>query len=316
MHTATASSSPRTSQMPSQARMRKRSSVGCRSYVWISGTAVTSSPVAPAQPYRCGSFMRRSPKARETARPHSTFLPPNVAGPGVKTRQTPCMSTTPPFASIRRRSSALPGLWSSDKRTAERRPFWERQSTARESPRLAMRSLQCPVVRDPSRLIRASSGKMRQRSMVDPSSTSRSLAFARNSSSVSTHASVTAWRRCSSVSAGFAERHFWRFLGSHSTRASTQRLPEWPSKTTKPTTRLPSGASNSTLTMYRSSCTSLFPCQDAAPTETISRPTAVSWTSDSFMCAEGSPAPAAPSATCWWRLASSFSCAWPYSPRA
>mmetsp|Transcript_66860 Transcript_66860/g.207062 ORF Transcript_66860/g.207062 Transcript_66860/m.207062 type:complete len:248 (-) Transcript_66860:324-1067(-) len=226
------------------------------------------------------------------------------------------MSTTPPFASIRRRSSALPGLWSSDRRTAERCPFCERHSTARESPKLAMRSLQRPVERDPSRLTRASSGKMRQISMVDPSSTSRSLAFARNSSSVSTHASVTACRRCSSVSAGFAERHFWRFLGSHSTRASTHRLPEWPSKTTNPTTRLLSGASNSTFKMYRSSCTSLFPCQDAAPTETTSWPTLVSWTSDRFMFAEAFPAPAARSATCWWRLASSFSCAWPYSPKA
>mmetsp|Transcript_10888 Transcript_10888/g.22485 ORF Transcript_10888/g.22485 Transcript_10888/m.22485 type:complete len:211 (+) Transcript_10888:716-1348(+) len=152
--------------------------------------------------------------------------------------------------------------------------------------------------------------------MVDPSSTSRSLALARNSSSVSTHASVTACLRCSSVSAGFAERHFWRFLGSHSTRASTQRLPEWPSRTTKPTTRLLSGASSSTFIMYRSSCTSLFPCQDAAPTETTSRPMLVSWTSDRCLFAEGFPAPAERSATCWWRLASSFSCAWAYSPIA
>mmetsp|Transcript_60174 Transcript_60174/g.176587 ORF Transcript_60174/g.176587 Transcript_60174/m.176587 type:complete len:205 (-) Transcript_60174:597-1211(-) len=195
--------------------------------------AETSSPVAPAQPYRCGSFIRRSPKARETASPQRTLRPPNCAGLGVKTRQTPCMSTRPPTDSIRRRSSALPGLWSSERRTAERRPPCERHSTARESPRLAISNLNLPPL--------LSSCHIRPVIMVEPSRTSRSRALVRNSSSVRIVASVTACFRCSSVSAGFAEMHFWRFLGSRSTASSQQRLPEWPSRTQKPTMRWPPG---------------------------------------------------------------------------
>mmetsp|Transcript_76528 Transcript_76528/g.234244 ORF Transcript_76528/g.234244 Transcript_76528/m.234244 type:complete len:266 (-) Transcript_76528:80-877(-) len=153
---------------------------------------------------------------------------------------------------------------------------------------------------------------MRQMIIVEPSSTSRSRALARNSSSVSTHASVTAWRNVSSVNDGFAAKHFWRFLGNQSMSASTQRLPEWPSKTQKPIIRWPPGASNWTFIMYRSSCTSLFPCQVAAPTDTCRRPTCVSWVSDSFKKVLELPR----SDTCWCRLISSFSCTCPYSPTA
>lgn len=132
------------------------------------------------------SFMSRSPKARDTARPQSKLRPPKVAGPGVKTRHTPCtksvdtskyytnhnpskhfkkdlglqlstnswghfqespsihptcISTTPPFPSIRRCSSGLPGLWSSESRKGPR--WWPccRHITARESPKLATKSL-------------------------------------------------------------------------------------------------------------------------------------------------------------------------------
>mmetsp|Transcript_78388 Transcript_78388/g.196850 ORF Transcript_78388/g.196850 Transcript_78388/m.196850 type:complete len:250 (+) Transcript_78388:323-1072(+) len=244
MTTLVASSSLSTSQIPSQARIKNLSSVGCRSYTWISGTAVTSSPVAPAQPYRCGSFMRRSPNALETARPQRTLRPPKFAGPGVKTRQTPCMSTTPPLDSMRLLSSARPGLWSSVRRTVLSLPPCERYRTARESPRLHSNSLHLPELLEPSKPMRPSSGKIRPISAVEPSSTSRSRALTRNSSSVRTQASVTACRKVSSVRAGLADKHFWRFLGSHSINISTHKLPECPSRTRKPTMRRPSGASS------------------------------------------------------------------------
>ena len=47
------------------------------------------------------SFIKRSPNARETARPQSRLRPPNVAGPGVKTRQTPSQATAPPPTNIK-----------------------------------------------------------------------------------------------------------------------------------------------------------------------------------------------------------------------
>mmetsp|Transcript_1265 Transcript_1265/g.2904 ORF Transcript_1265/g.2904 Transcript_1265/m.2904 type:complete len:227 (-) Transcript_1265:554-1234(-) len=225
-----ASSSSMTSQMPSQASTKNLSSLTFSSLRVISGMALTRGPVTPVQPYLCGSFIRRSPKARETARPQSRLRPPKVAGPGVKTRHTPCMSTTPPQLSIRRCSSGRPGLWSSDNLRAPSVLPCCRQRTARESPRLATSSLLLVFCRP-------SSGQIRHSTMVVPSRASLSRAFTRNSSSVKTHASVTACFKCSSVSAGFAERHFWRFLGSQSIMMSTQRLPEWPSKTMTPTIR-------------------------------------------------------------------------------
>mmetsp|Transcript_22344 Transcript_22344/g.51194 ORF Transcript_22344/g.51194 Transcript_22344/m.51194 type:complete len:213 (-) Transcript_22344:365-1003(-) len=212
------------------------------------------------------------------------------------------MSTTPPFAAIRMRSSARPGLWSSDKRLAA--SFWPAHSTALESPTLQTKSLQ-PL---PEGVWLFGTGKITQVNIVEPSSQSFSRALERNSSSVRTHASSMACRKCSSVKEGFAAKHFCILRGSHSTTASTHRLPECPSKTQNPTTRsLPEpGASSSMSSTYLSSCTSLFPCHVAEPAETVNLLIVVSCTSvhrDPLLTA----APVDRSATCCQRFASNFS---------
>mmetsp|Transcript_8927 Transcript_8927/g.24749 ORF Transcript_8927/g.24749 Transcript_8927/m.24749 type:complete len:245 (+) Transcript_8927:239-973(+) len=242
---ATASSLLMTSQTPSLASTRKRSLAGSKSTRRTSGTAVMRPPGAtPAQSYRSASFKSKSPKARETARPQRTMhWPPNFAGPGMKTRQTPSKSTIPPLASIRRCSSGLLGLWSSDRGTAT---SWgppaamllpPRQSTARESPTQATSNRQQPGVRDSLATDGSTWGYTSAKTIVEPSKTSCCRAFFRKSSSVSRQASRTACVRCSSASRGFAERQRCRFPGNCSTTWSTHMLPEWPSSTAKPAMR-------------------------------------------------------------------------------
>mmetsp|Transcript_39301 Transcript_39301/g.111104 ORF Transcript_39301/g.111104 Transcript_39301/m.111104 type:complete len:295 (-) Transcript_39301:76-960(-) len=214
---------------------------------------------------------------------------------------------------MRRCSSGRMGLWSSDRGTARRRSAppsprgaaAARQRTARESPTFATSTRQAPGA--------PGVGKRRARIRVEPSRTSSWRALCRNSPSAAAQASVTACARCSSVNDGLALRHFCRCAVRRSTRWSTQRLPEWPSRTQKPWTGSPSGDSRAMSSRCLSSCTSLLPCQDEALAATESLPTRTSCTAGRFALRPGRSPRRSVDFDFWPRLSSSISCVWPYS---
>mmetsp|Transcript_83075 Transcript_83075/g.240418 ORF Transcript_83075/g.240418 Transcript_83075/m.240418 type:complete len:213 (+) Transcript_83075:371-1009(+) len=125
----TASWSETGPQTPSLAKTTKESS---RKSTWrmaTSGTALTT----PA-----GCLYSKSPKPRETERPAR----PKPRLLGSTMRQMPwAFTTAEPSPSMRRRSPATSGVWSSERRTAEpsRRP-----STTRLSPAFATASRKRP----------------------------------------------------------------------------------------------------------------------------------------------------------------------------
>mmetsp|Transcript_17292 Transcript_17292/g.49484 ORF Transcript_17292/g.49484 Transcript_17292/m.49484 type:complete len:283 (+) Transcript_17292:103-951(+) len=116
-------------QIPSLAKTRKQSSRRSMCRMVTSGTALTT----PA-----GCLYSRSPKPRDTERPARPE--PRILGSTM--RQIPCaLTTAEPSLSMRRRSPATSGVWSSERRTAEpsRRP-----RTTRLSPALATASRSRP----------------------------------------------------------------------------------------------------------------------------------------------------------------------------